>query len=39
MPHVLEGYTRATAYALLDPPGPVEFFIGTSPRIREWYFC
>ena len=35
---LVEGYTRATAYALLGPPGPVDFFIGTSPRIHEWAF-
>jgi hypothetical protein len=27
-----------TAYAVLGTARPVEFFIGTSPRIREWYF-
>jgi hypothetical protein len=35
---LVEGYTRATAYAALRPPRPVEFFIGTSPNIRRWAF-
>jgi hypothetical protein len=35
---LVEGYTRATAYAALRPPRPVEFFLVVSPNIRRWAF-
>lgn len=35
---ILEGYTRATAHALVGTRSPVEFIIGTSPRIASWAF-
>jgi len=33
---LVEGYTRATAHAIVGPSMPVDFIIGTSPRIGEW---
>jgi hypothetical protein len=35
---LMEGHTRATAYALTDLPDEIEVFIGTSAHMRRWRF-
>ncbi len=35
---LIEGYTRGTAYGVLGPTAPVEFFVGAAAAIRQWYF-
>lgn len=35
---LMEGHTRATAYALTNMPNEIEVFIGTSPGMAGWSF-
>jgi len=35
---MVEGYTRATAHAVVGPTAPVEFFIGRCPDLSQWPF-
>jgi hypothetical protein len=37
-PVLMEGHTRATAYALTDLPGEIEVIIGSSPTMDHWQF-
>jgi hypothetical protein len=35
---LIEGHSRATAYAVVSFTGPVEAFVGSSPSMNEWKF-
>jgi hypothetical protein len=35
---LIEGHTRATAYAMTDLPDEIEVFIGTSAYMSDWIF-
>jgi hypothetical protein len=35
---LIEGYTRATAHAVVGPLATVDFFVATAPDITRWYF-
>lgn len=35
---LLEGHTRATAYALTQLPEQIECMVGSSPTMRNWAF-
>jgi hypothetical protein len=35
---LIEGHTRATAYALTQPPEQIECIIGSSPTMRTWAY-
>jgi hypothetical protein len=35
---LIEGHSRATAYALEPPPYALEALVGSSPSIADWYF-
>jgi hypothetical protein len=37
-PVLLEGHTRATAYALTDSPGEFDVIIGSSTQMNRWAF-
>jgi hypothetical protein len=36
---LLEGHTRAAAYALTRLPEQIECIVGSSPTMRTWAFC
>jgi hypothetical protein len=35
---LMEGNTRATAYALAEVGEPIEMFVASSPSMRAWYW-
>jgi hypothetical protein len=35
---IVEGHTRATAYALVQPSWLIETIVGTSPLMKQWAF-
>jgi hypothetical protein len=35
---IVEGHTRASAYAIVKPPAPLELIVGTSPEMTKWHF-
>jgi hypothetical protein len=37
-PVLMEGHTRATAYALTDSPGEIDVIIGSSATMNRWAF-
>jgi hypothetical protein len=37
-PVLIEGHTRATAYALTRSPGEIDVIIGSSPTMDRWVF-
>ena len=37
-PVLMEGHTRATAYALTDSPREIEVFVGSSATMDRWQF-